>query len=222
MNRPNWSRRDILRRGVTAGVAIAVPGLAAAEQCELTPRQPSGPFYLKTHVRGAQFSNDLTSVKAGRPDGEVIRVEGRVRDRNCMPIPGARIEIWQANAVGRYAHPRDPNPAPLDPNFVGWGEAVTDENGLYTFTTIKPGAYHASASWTRPPHIHFRVQGKTAGLTTQMYFAGEEHNRTDGLLAAVPKAAQRMLVIEPVRDGESGLENLFRFDLALSSGATRA
>ena len=87
MNRPNWSRRDLLRRGVTVGVTIAVPGLAAAEECEVTPQQPMGPFYLKPHLRGARYSNDLTSVKGGPPDGETIRVQGAW-------------ECWRRSVVG--------------------------------------------------------------------------------------------------------------------------
>ena len=98
---------------------------------------------------------------------------GRFLNMKGEPIPGARVEIWQANTYGRYTHPGDTNPAPLDPNFEGYGVQITDAEGRYRFKTIKPGAYPAAQGWTRPPHIHFKVETKTNWLVTQMYFYGE-------------------------------------------------
>src|SRR6185369_9366795 len=120
---------------------------------------------------------DLTRQHAGEPLGERIVVHGRVIDATGRPLPDARVEVWKANAAGRYAHEVDQHPAPLDPNFTGAGWCVTDIEGRYKFVTIKPGAYpwknHANA-W-RPAHIHFSVLGHSFSqrLITQMYFPGD-------------------------------------------------
>jgi len=186
------SRRDVLRAALVAGAAVAVPGRAMAEVCQETPPQEEGPFYLNSYVTG------------------------RVTDEECGPVKGAMVEIWQANAKGRYVHAADPNPAPKDPNFLGFGEAMTDENGIYSFKTIKPGAYPVPGGWIRPPHIHFKVHGGFFHMmVTQMYFAGEEHNRDDFLLNSVSKAEQKRLIIEPARRPESNAENLYTFNVAL-------
>ncbi|MEN2738410.1 protocatechuate 3,4-dioxygenase subunit beta [Microbacterium sp. X-17] len=122
----------------------------------------------------APLESDLTLQHAGEPQGQRITVSGRLLDTWGRPLPRQLIEIWQANAAGRYIHQRDQHPAPLDPNFTGAGRAITDDGGGYRFTTIKPGAYpwknHANA-W-RPAHIHFSVFGPsfTQRLVTQMYF----------------------------------------------------
>lgn len=121
--------------------------------------------------------NDLTAQHAGEPIGEKIIVSGRLLDSNGRPVANQLIEIWQANAAGRYAHKLDDHAAPLDPNFTGGGRTLTDQEGRYRFTTIKPAAYpwgnHTNA-W-RPAHIHFSVFGRafTQRLVTQMYFPGD-------------------------------------------------
>ena len=120
---------------------------------------------------------DLTRQGVGAPLGERIIVAGRLLDENGQPLPGAVIEIWQCNAAGRYLHPKDNHDAPIDPNFRGSGQAVTDAEGWYRFTTIKPGAYpwrNDHNAW-RPPHIHFSVFGPAflTRLVTQMYFPGD-------------------------------------------------
>ncbi|MFJ6651163.1 protocatechuate 3,4-dioxygenase subunit beta [Microbacterium sp. NPDC091313] len=125
----------------------------------------------------AAIESDLTLQHAGEPLGERMTVRGRLLDSWGRPVPNQLIEIWQANASGRYIHQRDQHPAPLDPNFTGAGRAITDANGEYRFTTIKPGPYpwknHVNA-W-RPAHIHFSVFGSsfTQRLVTQMYFPGD-------------------------------------------------
>ena len=142
---------------------------------------------------------DLTRRHAGEPLGERIIVTGRVLDSGGRPVPDTLVEIWQANAAGRYAHHVDDHPAPLDPNFDGAGRCMTDSNGTYRFVTIKPGAYpwgnHLNA-W-RPAHIHFSLFGQafTQRLVTQMYFPGDPLFAQDPIFNSVPdaKARQRMI-----------------------------
>jgi protocatechuate 3,4-dioxygenase beta subunit len=125
----------------------------------------------------AAIESDLTLQHTGEPQGERITVTGRLLDSWGRPLANQLVEIWQANAAGRYIHQRDQHPAPLDPNFTGAGRTVTGDNGEYTFTTIKPGPYpwknHVNA-W-RPAHIHFSVFGSsfTQRIVTQMYFPGD-------------------------------------------------
>ncbi len=169
-------------------------------------------------------NNDLTAVPGatGLPEGEIIYVTGRVTDDQCRPLKGVMVEIWQANAKGRYAHVADPSPVPKDPNFLGFGETITDENGMYSFKTIKPGAYPVPGGWTRPPHIHFKVHGGFFHMmVTQMYFAGEEHNRDDFLLNSISKAEQKRLIIKPSHRSESNAENLYMFNIALKPFKSR-
>src|SRR6185312_11572966 len=138
------------------------------------------------------------------PLGERIVVEGRVLDENGRPVPRTLVEIWQANACGRYAHEVDQHDAPLDPNFTGTGRTTTDEEGRYRFVTIKPGAYpwgnHQNA-W-RPAHIHFSVLGPSWSerLVTQMYFADDPLLGLDPILNAVPEGARSRLVASYAHD----------------------
>ena len=126
----------------------------------------------------------------GEPIGERIIVVGQVTDEDDRPVPNALIEIWQTNACGRYVHRADQHDAPLDPNFVGAGRTLTDDNGMYRFTTIKPGAYpwrnHENA-W-RPAHIHFSIFGSAfiSRLVTQMYFPGDPLLSLDPVLNSIP------------------------------------
>ena len=125
----------------------------------------------------AAIESDLTLQHAGEPQGERMTIQGRLLDSWGRPVPNQLIELWQANAAGRYMHQRDQHPAPLDPNFTGAGRVITGPNGEYKFTTIKPGPYpwknHVNA-W-RPAHIHFSIFGSsfTQRLITQSYFPGD-------------------------------------------------
>ena len=169
-----------------------------------TPDQILGPFYPLTKPldRGA----DLTTIpgKPGRAQGQVILLMGRVLNANGEPVAGARVEIWQANAFGRYTHPSDQNPAPLDPNFEGYGVQLTDAEGRYRFKTVKPYGYPTQIEgWQRPPHIHFDVSGQMDKLVTQMYFEGDPLNEKDRLLQS--SWAQERLVarlLPPTADDE--------------------
>ena len=175
------SRRRVLQTALTvAGVAMA--GSRALAGPALTPLQTLGPFYPVS--RPLDDDGDLTVVKgrSGHAKGRVLHLSGRVLDPDGKPVRNARIEIWQANANGRYAHPADVNPAPLDTDFQGFGTQLTDEEGQYRFKTIKPAAYPVNPMnpvAIRTPHIHFDVAGANTRLVTQMYFPGEAHNDTD-------------------------------------------
>ena len=216
------SRRRLIG-GLAAGVAVSAAGLvparAFAAACGATPAQMTGPFYPL--IAGEQDA-DLTRIAAGggRALGEVIEVTGRVLGTNCEPLADAVIEIWQANAAGRYDHPRDPSPRPLDTNFQGYARLAVDGEGHYRFTTIKPGAYPVDfgpvENWTRPPHIHFKVHQTFAPTaTTQMYFAGEALNDTDLLLNAVP-AGQRSALIVDFADARADGVARGSFDIVLA------
>ncbi len=154
---------------------------------------------LLGHDRVAELDHDLTQQHEGEPLGERIIVSGRVLDSNGKPVPNTLVELWQANAAGRYLHSGDRHPAPLDPNFSGTGRCMTDSEGNYRFITIKPGAYpwrnHDNA-W-RPAHIHFSLFGQafTQRLITQMYFPGDPLFYQDPIFHSVrdPKARERMI-----------------------------
>lgn len=176
-----------------------------------TQRAPRQPLILLPHtlseVTGPVFRDsaiqsqdaDLTAQHAGEPLGERIIVHGRVLDSNGRPVSNSLIEIWQANAAGRYAHHRDDHPAPLDPNFSGTGRTLTDANGHYSFTTVKPGAYpwrnHDNA-W-RPAHIHFSLFGRAFAtrLITQMYFPGDPLLAYDPIYQSIPDDRARRRLI---------------------------
>jgi protocatechuate 3,4-dioxygenase, beta subunit len=147
----------------------------------------------------APGDEDLTAGHGGEPLGERIIVTGRVLDDAGRPVPNALIEVWQANAAGRYVHEIDRHPAPLDPNFTGAGRTLTDAEGRYRFVTVKPGAYpwknHPNA-W-RPAHIHFSLFGRafTQRLVTQMYFPGDPLFAYDPIFNSVRDAAARQLLV---------------------------
>lgn len=144
------------------------------------------------------LDHDLTRQRDSEPVGERIIVTGRVLGPGGRPMPGTLVEIWQANAAGRYAHAVDQHPARLDPGFVGAGRCLTDDEGRYRFVTIKPGAYpwrnHHNA-W-RPAHIHFSVFGSafTQRLITQMYFPGDPLFAHDPIFQSVPEWARDRLI----------------------------
>ncbi len=162
---------------------------------------------LLGHNPIGETDNDLTRQCKGEPLGERMIVSGRVLDEDGRPLQNTLVELWQANAAGRYSHTRDQHPAPLDPNFIGAGRARTDDEGVYRFTTIKPGAYpwrnHQNA-W-RPAHLHFSIFGPAlvSRLVTQMFFPG------DPLLALDP-------VLQSIRDEDARQRLVSSFDLAIT------
>ena len=180
-----------------------------ARAAVVTPSQTAGPFYPATLP--LDQDNDLVSVagSAGLAKGEVVSVAGRLLDTRARPIVGARVEIWQCDANGRYRHPRERGSAPIDPNFQGYGRTVTGADGGYRFRTIKPVPYPG-----RAPHIHFAISG--AGLspfTTQMYLAGAPQNDADVLFNRLDPAARTTLLVDFM---PGAAEPVGRFDIVLA------
>ena len=171
--------------------------------------------------RLGELDNDLTKQHDGEPQGQRIIVYGRVLDSDGRPVPQTLLEIWQANAAGRYQHVVDNWPAPLDPNFTGLGRTLTDHEGKYRFTTIKPGAYpwknHHNA-W-RPAHIHFSLFGRafTQRLVTQMYFPDDPLFPYDPIFNSVPdeKARKRMISRFDLASTQPDWALAFEFDIVL-------
>lgn len=177
--------------------AQATPALPASA----TPAQTAGPFY--PNPLPLEKDGDLTRLAGqdGGASGAVIYVGGQVRTLAGQPVADALVEIWQTNTWGRYHHPRDPNTAPLDPNFQGFGQVRTDAQGFYEFKTIRPAAYSMGGNSWRTPHIHLKVSGgnvqgqRVPSLTTQLYFAGEPLNDRDGVLQSLSPADQALVVM---------------------------
>ena len=221
------SRRSLLAGLIGLGgtwLASTLVGRAADLGCSTTPPQTEGPYYPPKAQIDAMLDqdNDLTRIKgqAGKATGQIVYVVGQVRDRQCRPIEGAVVEIWQASENGRYSHPRDrDNRSPLDPNFQYWGKTITDKEGRYLLKTIKPGSYQAGRNWTRPPHIHFKVShGNFRPFITQMYFVGDAFQATDYILNDVPSNERERVIVQleqPGADYEPDAR-LGRFDLTLS------
>ncbi|MEV6964806.1 protocatechuate 3,4-dioxygenase subunit beta [Hamadaea sp. NPDC051192] len=167
------------------------------------------------------LDHDLTRQHDGEPIGQRIEVFGRVLDGDGRPVPNTLLELWQTNAAGRYAHSADNHAAPLDPNFSGVGRCLTDDEGNYTFTTIKPGSYpwrnHPNA-W-RPAHIHFSLFGRAfpQRLVTQMYFPDDPLFFQDPIFNAIhdPAARQRLVSAFDYDRTAPEWSQAYRFDIVL-------
>ena len=205
------SRRAALL-GISSGFIVVASGARA--QSKPTPSGDIGPFY-PVGYRG-DADNDLTLIRgrSGRALGEVIEVSGRVLDVRGNPVSGAKIEVWQANAAGRYSHSGDINPAPLDPNFQGYAKLIAGRDGRYRYITIKPGAYPDGDDSPRPPHIHLDVIGRKDRLVSQMLFPGEPLNDTDDV---VPNWARPRLTATALNAGADGMTR-YRWDIILNQG----
>ena len=185
----------------------------------VTLSEITGPALRKEIASPTAF--DLTRQHEGEPLGERIAVSGRVVDEDGRPVRNTLIEIWQANAAGRYLHNNDQHNAPLDPNFTGEGRTSTDDDGRYRFITVRPGAYpwknHYNA-W-RPQHIHFSLFGPAFAtrLVTQMYFPGDPLLEFDPIFHSVPDEAARKRLISSFDwlSTQPDLSLGFRFDIVL-------
>jgi protocatechuate 3,4-dioxygenase beta subunit len=181
-----------------------------------TLTETSGPAFDERDVgMGIDLTQGNTII------GSRMIVEGRILDEDGRPVPNALVEMWQANASGKYPHEVDSRPAPLEKEFVGAGRMMTDADGKYRFATIKPGAYPVpnTGNWWRPPHIHFSLYGPAfaSRLITQMFFPGDPLNDIDGILQAVPDASARdRLIAKPDASiGEHEHSLGFCFDIVL-------
>ncbi len=216
------SRRRLLKMALGMGVVSLLSPVARAQQKPLltpTPDQILGPFYPV--IKPTDGGTDLTKLPQ-RPDratGKVIYVMGHVVNRKGEPVRRGRIEIWQANAGGRYVHPSDRSPVPTDPYFDGYAVLRTDDEGRYRFKTIKPGAYAVGPNWTRPPHIHFEIKGGVNRLITQMYFSDEEKlNSTDQLLQNAWSKESLIAKVLPPTQNEEPDSQLVVWDVVLLTG----
>lgn len=173
----SFVRRRFLRIGAAAALGVAGVARAADSALRPTPSVALGPFYPPQ--KPVDSDADLTQVegRAGRAKGTILYVTGRVLDTRGRPVGAAELELWQANAFGRYIHPADSEASgPLDPDFQGYGRLRADGDGRFRIKTIKPPPYSG-----RTPHIHFIVAAANTRLTTQMFFEGEAMNERDGL-----------------------------------------
>lgn len=219
-------RRDLIKIAAAFSAMGAVSPLKLAlaqSRLRRTPDQILGPFYPA--MKSADLSGDLTHVPGGtgHAEGQVLNVMGRVLTINGEAVRGATLEVWQANSYGRYTHPADRNPAPLDSNFEGFAVLKTDGDGRYKFKTVKPGAYPIgpfAPGVVRPPHIHIRLVGHEDELVTQMYFEGDPLNDQDRWLqSALPGSTD--LLIAKVMPSPPDLEpnsQLVIFDIVTLRG----
>jgi protocatechuate 3,4-dioxygenase, beta subunit len=214
------SRREILRMSAVLSAAslVSTPFAVGQTAAHRTPEQILGPFYpLKVLDQNA----DLTRVpgRSGRAEGQILNVMGRVVNLKGEPVRNAKVEIWQANAHGRYTHPSDTNPAPLDPNFEGSAVLATDPDGRYRFKTVKPAAYPAGPNRMRPAHIHFQVSGRQDRLVTQMYFEGDPYNETDRFLQTALEQRDMLIakLLAPTAEMEPESKWVM-FDIVLYAG----
>jgi protocatechuate 3,4-dioxygenase beta subunit len=217
----NLGRRKILMMSaVLAGPGVVFSPVPAAAEAALqrTPGQFLGPFFPLSEM---PQTSDLTRVsgRSSRAEGQVLNVMGRVLNLAGEPVRNAKVEVWQANTYGRYTHPSDPNPAPLDPNFEGSAVLNTDSEGRYRFKTIKPGAYPAAPDRMRPAHIHFQVSGRQDRIVTQMYF--EDDPYAEPFLNRVGEAERRALLVKKLLEPSPDFEpdsKMVTFDIVLYKG----
>jgi protocatechuate 3,4-dioxygenase, beta subunit len=207
------SRRTVVK--CLAG-AMAVPAAVAAESLAPTPQETLGPFFPVRTPADHDF--DLTRVagRHARPKGQIIELSGHVLRTDGSRLPKAVIEIWQANAAGRYINPVDKNPAPIDPNFKGLALLRANADGAYRIRTIKPGPYPDPVGGMRTPHIHFDVTAGDYRLVTQMYFPGEPLNEKDILISTMQGRARNpaLATCKAVESSEAGVL-AFHWDIVL-------
>jgi protocatechuate 3,4-dioxygenase, beta subunit len=201
MNGLRLSRRGLV---VGAGIGILVAGTQRAIAQALTPPEAEGPFFpVNTNV---ERDADLTRLagRSQRAAGQVIELNGKVLNAKGQPVSGARIELWQANAAGRYVHPReDANPAALDPNFQGYALLTSGPDGGFRVITIKPAHYNGPTLGVRTPHLHWKVEAGARKLSTQSYFPDEPLNDSDALMRRMGEPS-RALIARKAQANEAG------------------
>lgn len=219
-----FSRRQMLEMAIgLSGLALSGTfGSILAQEMKRTetPAIELGPFYPM--MKPLDTDADLTLIDGNkhRAAGQIVHLAGRVLNHRGEPVSGAKLEIWQANTHGRYAHLSDTNPSPLDPNFQGYGVQTTDTEGRYRFKTIKPGAYPISPTAKRTPHIHFDISGRINRVTTQMFFAGEPLNEKDYLylgLDATDREAAVAKILPTTKEFEPD-SMIILYDIVLDKG----
>ncbi|HET7708493.1 MAG TPA: protocatechuate 3,4-dioxygenase [Sphingomicrobium sp.] len=175
------SRRAFAGAGLASAGLMVATGARAVQGRPLTAESPMGPFFPLDVPTDSDADLTLIQGHSQRAAGQVIEVTGRVLDQKGNAIAGARLDLWQANAAGRYAHPADPATAPLDPHFQGFASVVTDAHGEWRIITVKPAGYDSPIGH-RPPHIHFDVRGKTHRNVAQLYFPEDAEGNARDLL----------------------------------------
>ncbi len=210
------SRRNVIRFGLV-GTVLGMAGVTKSWGQSLlapTPAEVEGPFYPVADQADKDANMTRIAGRTGKAKGEAIIVAGTITDISGNPVADAVIDVWQANAAGRYNHPRDLNPAPQDPDFQGWAVIRSDADGYYRFRTVKPGAYPATETWMRPPHIHFKISGKGfRTLITQMYFPNELLNEADLLLRN--KSPQEQSAMTARVDGNDENLTVYAYSIVL-------
>ncbi|MEO6360823.1 MAG: protocatechuate 3,4-dioxygenase [Sphingomicrobium sp.] len=198
-NESRLSRRNFAIGALATGL-ILPSGAKALQGRPLTAESAMGPFYPLT--KPADSDADMVWLKghSQKASGQVIEVSGRILDVKGNPIPNALVEIWQANAVGRYDHPSDPAIAPLDPHFQSFAELRSDASGAWRITTVKPGGYDSPIGH-RPPHIHFDIRGRTHRNIAQLYFPEDAAgNVKDVLYKALGAEAATSVAVRDASD----------------------
>ncbi len=224
------TRRQVLHASIGAAGLTMLTRLRVTSSAEdvykwaltdVTPSTVAGPFYPLMN-KPVDRDTDLTVIdgRPARAQGQTLYLMGQVLNVKGRPIKSVEVEIWQANSSGRYDHPSDPNPAPVDSNFQGYGVTTTDGEGRYRFKTVKPGGYPVIPGWDRPPHVHFQLTGRTDRLVTQMWFPQEPLNGQDRLFTMLAPAAQRMLTakVEPASGNLEPGSHVAIFNIIVPNG----
>lgn len=199
------NRRQFIHIGSLTALGSASQKLAASTTLLPTPSETAGPFYPVVEQKDKDF--DLTQIKGrlGKARGKSIEISGKVVDTHGQILEDVTVELWQANAAGRYHHPSDTNRAPVDENFQGWAIVPTGKTGAFRFKTVLPGAYPVGNGWVRPPHIHFKLNKPGyRELTTQMYFPQQALNEVDRLLMRKSSQEKQGMIAQMDKQREDG------------------
>ncbi|MFV1984931.1 MAG: protocatechuate 3,4-dioxygenase [Thiohalomonadales bacterium] len=209
------SRRKFIGSGLIFNLANLFPvSILGATKYVATPSEIEGPFYPLVAQQDKDF--DLTKIegRSGTALGQVINIKGRIIDTQGKPVSGVIIDLWQANAAGRYRHKKDLNNyIPLDPNFQGWAIIQSDDKGEFRIKTIFPGSYPAGKNLIRTPHIHLKItKKKYKPLTTQMYFENNDLNDSDFLLKKKSAKEKKLMMATK----SSSNKNVYHYDIVLT------